>query len=97
MGRPVGRLEPVGARHLDAQRHWLTVERLSVYAPELSPVEYLWVNLKVASWPTAPATGSPRPPTKPRTASSESATAIYASTTGWTCSTVTRLTSRIRW
>jgi hypothetical protein len=32
--------------HLDAQRHWLTVERLPAYAPDLNPVEYLWANLK---------------------------------------------------
>ena len=32
--------------HLDAQRQWLTVERLPAYAPELNPVEYLWANLK---------------------------------------------------
>jgi hypothetical protein len=32
--------------HLDAQRHWLTTERLPAYAPELNPVEYLWANLK---------------------------------------------------
>ena len=32
--------------HLDAQRHWLTVERLPAYAPELNPVEFLWANLK---------------------------------------------------
>ena len=31
--------------HLDAQRDWLTVERLPAYAPELNPVEYLWANL----------------------------------------------------
>jgi hypothetical protein len=34
--------------HLDAQRGWLTVERLPAYAPELNPVEYLWANLKGA-------------------------------------------------
>ena len=34
--------------HLDAQRDWLTVERLPAYAPELNPVEYLWANLKGA-------------------------------------------------
>jgi hypothetical protein len=28
--------------HLSAQRHWLTVERLPAYAPQLNPVEYLW-------------------------------------------------------
>jgi hypothetical protein len=32
--------------HLDAQRDWLTAERLPAYAPELNPVEYLWANLK---------------------------------------------------
>ena len=41
--------------HLSAQRHWLTVERLPAYAPELNPVEYLWANLKdleLANLPT---------------------------------------------
>jgi DDE superfamily endonuclease len=28
--------------HLDAQRDWLTVERLPACAPELNPVEGLW-------------------------------------------------------
>src|SRR4029450_445101 len=32
--------------HLAPQRHWLTVERLPAYAPELNPAEYLWANLK---------------------------------------------------
>jgi transposase len=32
--------------HLDSQRHWLSVERLPAYAPDLNPVEYLWANLK---------------------------------------------------
>jgi hypothetical protein len=32
--------------HLDAQRAWLTVERLPAYAPELNAVEFLWANLK---------------------------------------------------
>jgi transposase len=32
--------------HLEAQRDWLTVERLPAYAPELNPVEGLWANLK---------------------------------------------------
>jgi hypothetical protein len=31
---------------LETQRHWLTVERLPAYAPELNSVEYLWANLK---------------------------------------------------
>jgi DDE superfamily endonuclease len=34
--------------HLVQQQHWLTVERLPAYAPELNPVEYLWANLKGA-------------------------------------------------
>jgi hypothetical protein len=41
-------LELQDARHLDAQHHWLRVERLPAYAPQLNPVEYLWANLKGA-------------------------------------------------
>jgi transposase len=29
-----------------SQRHWLTVERLPGYAPELNPIESVWGNLK---------------------------------------------------
>lgn len=32
--------------YLKSQRHWLTVERLPAYAPELNPVEGLWGNVK---------------------------------------------------
>ena len=32
--------------HLEAQRHWLRVERLPAHGPELNPVEYLWASLK---------------------------------------------------
>ena len=32
--------------YLQAQRHWLTVERLPGYAPDLNPVETLWGNVK---------------------------------------------------
>jgi len=32
--------------YLQAQRHWLSVERLPAYAPELNPLEGLWGNLK---------------------------------------------------
>jgi transposase len=28
------------------QRHWLVVERLPAYAPDLNPVEQIWGNLK---------------------------------------------------
>jgi transposase len=40
---------------LGSQHDWLTVERLPAYAPELSPVEGLWANLKdleLANLPT---------------------------------------------
>jgi hypothetical protein len=33
-------------QHLAGQQHWLQVERLPAYAPELNPVEGLWANLK---------------------------------------------------
>jgi hypothetical protein len=33
-------------QHVAAQQHWLQVERLPAYAPELNPVEGLWANLK---------------------------------------------------
>jgi transposase len=31
---------------LNTQRHWLVVERLPAYAPDLNPVEALWSSLK---------------------------------------------------
>src|SRR5215218_6959360 len=31
---------------LNSQRHWLVVERLPAYAPELNPTEGLWSSLK---------------------------------------------------
>jgi putative transposase len=31
---------------LRRQRHWLVVEPLPTYAPDLNPVEALWANLK---------------------------------------------------
>jgi transposase len=34
------------AAWLRRQRHWLVVERLPGYAPDLNPVEALWANLK---------------------------------------------------
>lgn len=35
---------------LDTQKHWLTVEWLPGYAPELNPVEYLWSAAKAKDW-----------------------------------------------
>jgi hypothetical protein len=41
---------------LATQRHWLVVERLPAYAPELNPVEGLWSWLKgTPSWPISSA------------------------------------------
>lgn len=33
-------------RFLDAQKHWISVERFPAYAPELNPVEYFWSAMK---------------------------------------------------
>ena len=44
-GLPAHRSKAMGA-WLRRQRHWLVVERLPGYAPELNPVEALWSNLK---------------------------------------------------
>ena len=44
-GLPAHRSRAMGA-WLRRQRHWLVVERLPAYAPELNPVEGLWSNLK---------------------------------------------------
>jgi transposase len=40
-GAPIHRSREVSA-FLTTQTHWLHVERLPAYAPELNPVEYLW-------------------------------------------------------
>jgi transposase len=34
------------ATFVASQRHWLVVERLPAYAPDLNPVEGLWSSLK---------------------------------------------------
>jgi hypothetical protein len=44
-GLPVHRSKAMRA-WLRRQRHWLVVEPLPGYAPELNPVEALWSNLK---------------------------------------------------
>lgn len=43
-GLPAHRSKAV-REHLEAQRHWLKVEQLPGYAPELNPIEDLWENL----------------------------------------------------
>jgi transposase len=45
---------------LATQRHWLVVERLPAYAPELNPVEGLWSSLKAVELPTSPRRPWPR-------------------------------------
>jgi hypothetical protein len=44
-GLPAHRSNKMAA-FIASQRHWLVVERLPAYAPELNPVEGLWSNLK---------------------------------------------------
>jgi hypothetical protein len=72
-GLPAHRSKVMGA-WLRCQRHWLVVEPLPGYAPELNPVEGLWSSLKAWSWPTWPATPSGRSSPRPSAASSGSAT-----------------------
>ena len=45
MGCPPTAAAPWGA-WLNRHRHWLVVERLPAYAPELNPVEGPWSSLK---------------------------------------------------
>ena len=44
-GLPAHRSKKV-KEYIEAQKAWLTVERLPAYAPELNPVEYLWASMK---------------------------------------------------
>jgi putative transposase len=44
-GLPAHRSRAMRA-YLARQRHWLTVERLPGYAPELNPVELVWGHVK---------------------------------------------------
>jgi hypothetical protein len=45
---------------LATQRHWLVVERLPAYAPDLNPVEGLCPASRPWSWPTSPRRPWPR-------------------------------------
>ena len=42
MGRLAAHRSRAMQAWLNAQRHWLVVERLPAYAPELNPVENVW-------------------------------------------------------
>lgn len=44
-GLPAHKSRPM-KHYLHSQRHWLRVERLPGYAPDLNPVELLWGNIK---------------------------------------------------
>lgn len=44
-GLPVHRSRVV-KEYLETQKHWLKIERLPAYAPELNPIEYLWSAMK---------------------------------------------------
>lgn len=44
-GLPAHRAKKVVA-YIKSQRHWLRVERYPAYAPELSPVEFMWAPMK---------------------------------------------------
>ena len=46
MGRAARPPQPGHAAWLRRQRHWLVVEPLPGYAPDLNPVEALWSSLK---------------------------------------------------
>lgn len=46
---PAHRAKKVQA-FLDTQKHWLTIEWLPGYAPELNPVEYMWSAAKAKDW-----------------------------------------------
>ena len=59
---------------LHRQRHWLVVEPLPGYAPDLNPVEALCPASRAWSWPTWPATPSTTSSQRPNAASSASAT-----------------------
>lgn len=44
-GLPAHRARDV-TRYIASQKHWLRVERYPAYAPELSPVEFIWSPMK---------------------------------------------------
>lgn len=45
--------------HIKSQKHWLRVERYPAYAPELSPVEFLWSPMKTRDLAHTPPNGLP--------------------------------------
>ena len=68
---------------LAARAHWLTVEWLPKYAPELNEIEPVWRDLKAITSPTRPSQTSPLS-TKPSMTPSSISTAS-ASPIRWPC------------
>jgi len=50
-----------------SQRHWLSVEPLPGYAPDVNPIEQDWGSLNPKNLPTCAQTPSMRSPTLPKT------------------------------
>lgn len=55
-GLPAHRSKAVKG-YINSQKHWLRVERYPAYAPELSPVEFLWSPMKTKDLAHAPPKG----------------------------------------
>lgn len=55
-GLPAHRAKAV-TRYIESERHWLRVERYPAYAPELSPVEFLWSPMKTKDLAQVPPKG----------------------------------------
>jgi len=50
------------ADYIKSQKHWLRVERYPSYAPELSPVEFIWSPMKTKDLANMPPNGSSSSP-----------------------------------
>lgn len=55
-GLPAHRAKIV-ANYIKSQKHWLRVERYPAYAPELSPVEFIWSPMKTKDLANLPPKG----------------------------------------
>lgn len=55
-GLPAHRAKVI-ARYIESQKSWLRVERYPAYAPELSPVEFVWSPMKTKDLANLPPKG----------------------------------------